>query len=436
MISSVNIKTIVLNRLCNSCGACVGVCVSGAIELQEDIAGHLYPVVNAGCISCGLCTKVCSGKNLSNSALKRLFDSNPFYGQALNTYVGKSIDSKLFNNSQSGGIASAIINEAISQKIIGGAVLVRMKQGNPPRPEIFIASTPEEIMSAQKSKYCPTPLFSIFQAIMKYEHKLALVGLPCHIHAFYNLSEVFKEFKDKIAFTIGLVCDRVMTYRAIDFFAAAAQIPATEPYSFDYRNKSISGYPGDICIKAQKKLKTLPAANRTLVKEFFTPLRCRICFDKMNVLSDITVCDPHGLEGIDRKNGETALIVRTKRGSEILSKISSAIDVKHCLYDDIVKGQLIDLKISQWRVYVKKFADCGFLLPHYLKRISDSISDRPVLSMCYKISFKLSLQLYRYDSLNKLLIDARRYTRKQSLYYKLTRPFSVLKAVIKNYLAR
>lgn len=45
---------------CCGCGACAQRCPVGAIEMQYDEEGCIYPVINAGrCIDCGKCEKVC-----------------------------------------------------------------------------------------------------------------------------------------------------------------------------------------------------------------------------------------------------------------------------------------------------------------------------------------------------------------------------------------
>lgn len=45
---------------CCGCTACSSICPQGAINMQEDSEGFLYPVVDKNkCINCGLCDKVC-----------------------------------------------------------------------------------------------------------------------------------------------------------------------------------------------------------------------------------------------------------------------------------------------------------------------------------------------------------------------------------------
>lgn len=45
---------------CCGCTACYAICPKGAISMQEDDEGFLYPVINEEvCLNCNQCVKVC-----------------------------------------------------------------------------------------------------------------------------------------------------------------------------------------------------------------------------------------------------------------------------------------------------------------------------------------------------------------------------------------
>lgn len=47
-------------KKCTGCAACKNICPVGAIQMQEDEEGFLFPVINENvCINCGLCKNSC-----------------------------------------------------------------------------------------------------------------------------------------------------------------------------------------------------------------------------------------------------------------------------------------------------------------------------------------------------------------------------------------
>lgn len=47
-------------RLCCGCGGCYSICPAGAIQMEPDTEGFLYPVIDKEkCILCHKCLKVC-----------------------------------------------------------------------------------------------------------------------------------------------------------------------------------------------------------------------------------------------------------------------------------------------------------------------------------------------------------------------------------------
>ncbi|MBM4401608.1 MAG: 4Fe-4S dicluster domain-containing protein, partial [Crenarchaeota archaeon] len=187
MIRQENISEIGALRLCNACGACKFVCPGRAITYEETIGGYLIPRVDeALCVECGLCTSVCPGAGLSPSVLDFL-PADPFTGKAMASYVGKAQNEEIFNNSQSGGIVSALLSFALEHKGMHGALTVAMVPGKPPRPMPKFAQSTEEIIQAQKSKYCPVPLLSILDQAEKSDAPVAVVGVPCQVHGLLNI---------------------------------------------------------------------------------------------------------------------------------------------------------------------------------------------------------------------------------------------------------
>ncbi len=432
-----NISTVASSRLCNTCGACFGVCPSEAIHYQETLGGYYLPVVDEeACIECGLCFEVCPGIHFGET-LKNSMPQDPFAGRALETYVGKATDKQLFENSQSGGIVSALLVHALEVGRITGAVTVSMQPGSPPRPVARIAKFASEIQQAQKSKYCPVPVLGFLREMKDHEGPVAVVGTSCQIHGLKNVLDKKPKLQNKIAFSLGLVCDRVLTYSALDYLLHKAKyINNPKPSILHFRDKTVSGYPGDVHVFSDNgNSVVMPAKTRMQVKDYFTPARCRLCFDKMNVFSDITVGDPHGLDSVDRKHGESILVARTNLGRDIVhsARDEGAINIRPTEYAQIMKGQGINKKKEQWKGYSLAWAESGRDLPGFYAQVGEHAGANTDKSK-YKKDLKYSLGLDDFASREELVKYVDKAVQKKQALQMLFLPLRLAKRAARKIL--
>ena len=165
------IDEVVKNDLCTGCGTCVAMCPFNAIELHRNNDGSYKPLVeNERCKLCGTCFRVCPGAGIDSEVLNKfVFSQNAtdeLLGNSLGFYLGRSMDKNILKAAASGGLISSLLEFALEENIIDGALLVRMSSHNPFEPEIFIARTREDILSAAQSKYVPVPLNSKLKEII------------------------------------------------------------------------------------------------------------------------------------------------------------------------------------------------------------------------------------------------------------------------------
>jgi coenzyme F420 hydrogenase subunit beta len=410
-------------RLCCSCGACAWACPRKAISYIETVGGYLLPSVNScECLHCGVCRSICPGLGLVPTVGSRL-PKDPFEGTALQTYVGKATNKDLYSNSQSGGIASALLTSALETGEIAGAITTVMAAGKPPRATARLAKSIDEIKMAQKSKYCPVPLLSILGEIENLKGRVAFVGVACQMHGLLNLLERFSKLQEKISFTLGLVCDRVMTYAAVDYLLKRAGASESEEMVLHFRDKACGGYPGNVnAVSLNGCSVSVPSRSRIEMKDFFTPVRCRLCFDKMNVFADAVVGDPHGITEVDRVAGESVAIIRTERGRELFNKAIQRgdLNVRDVTYHDVLEGQAIRHKRAEWRNYAAAWIEMGYPLPNFSERLRHR-PDRSRPNGRYKRVFLHALSLDQYPSRRALVTDAERH-----LFFRRLRGIAVL----------
>lgn len=432
MTEKQNVSQVVNQKLCNSCGACFAVCKAKAIEFKETVGGYYFPSIdNKVCADCGLCLSVCPGINLAKGLMERMPD-DPFAGEALKTFVGKATDKKIYENSQSGGIISALLVHFLEIGLADVAVTVHMNWGNPPRPRAILAKSINEIIMAQKSKYCPVPILSILRDVFISEQKIIFVGTPCQVHGLLNIMENIPKLRTQIVLIIGLICDRVMTYAALDFLIYRARLSNNNDKKLlQFRDKSCGGYPGNVHIQTiNGKSIILPCKLRMMIKDLFTPARCRICFDKMNIFSDITVGDSWGISNVDSIKGESIAVIRTSKGLSVFLQAleSNEILARELSYENILAGQNIEMKRKEWHGFVGAWMKLGYHLPDYYQRVQRETKNYEAGLYLDKIKYSLSLdehptreELFRFSN-NQLF--------KQNLRRLYLWPFSYSKRFI------
>lgn len=367
-----NIKIVVEQHLCNSCGACVAVCPEDAVEFKETITGNLVPYVRSDiCSDCGLCLKVCPGLRFCGTLLKKTVQDS-FEGRALKAFLGIAGEKEIYNNAQSGGVVSAIALFLLKTSSVKGIVVASMEKGLPPRPVVKIATNEREIIASQKSKYCPVPLLSFLKKMHNEKQPIAIVGLPCHIHGLYNILDYYPHFRNAVKYKIGLICGGVMGYSAMDYLCATTRTLPDSEWLLIYRDKLAGGYPGNIRIIDAVNSYTINKRHRMAVKEFFTPARCRICFDKMNIFSDITVGDPWGIEAGVHKNGSSVCVARNALGLDLIkrAKADKSIVLEEISYKSVLAGQKIDRKKEEWQGYVEAWFSKCRELPNYCSALN------------------------------------------------------------------
>ncbi|MFW6115788.1 MAG: Coenzyme F420 hydrogenase/dehydrogenase, beta subunit C-terminal domain [Chloroflexota bacterium] len=396
--------------LCHSCGACQAVCPVDAICFRETVGGHFYPVIDEClCTQCGLCLKVCAGMS-ANTALARVLPPDPFSGSCLESWVGRSTDANVYRGGQSGGVVSQLLIDLLNSGEVDGCAVVKMVPGNPPRPTAFLARNKQEILEAQKSKYCPVPVLGVLREIERTNDRIAMVGLACHFHGLSLIEDAGVDLASEVKLKIGLVCDRTLTLAAVDHLVEEASHRGKSA-QLVFRDKPRTGYPGDVTVQdGSGNVSVLPNSERMAIKDAFTPARCRLCFDKMNVLADVTVGDPWGVEGADKQDGESVVIARTEAG---LSALAVGLSTGHLSlrpidHSEILRGQDIGGKSADWRAYCEAWREMGQKVPSFY----DSIGPHAPLSARspreYRRKLRMALQLDRCRSREAVLEHARK----------------------------
>ncbi len=342
---------------CCACGACYSICPHNAIEIKTTNIGRKYADINDNCINCGLCGKVCP--ILNKVSQNRFVDK--YVGDIKNYYVGKSLDKRIFENAQSGGMCTLVLKYLFDHDMIDAAVVTCMVEGATPIVSGRVITSAEQLYDSQKSCYTMVDVLSVLKDTNSFK-SVAVVGLPCQMHAIDLICKVNKRYNN-IKYKLGLVCDRTLCSLIQDVMLRLSNVD-NEQVKIQWRNKngsfkdqifSYQNAPITISSKGQI-LATVGRENRLGLKEFFTPPSCRQCTDKLAVYADLVFGDPWGVLGIDSIKGESLVISRTDIGEKLVRDCvdDQYAELRVVSGKEVLRGQDIEQKRRRSEAESKK----------------------------------------------------------------------------------
>lgn len=332
-----SVRLVTDKLLCTSCGACAGACPQRAILMRLNPYGIYQPDIDATrCNNCGLCLQICPGLGFDYLAYnKRIFDrlpENAALGNYRNCYSGRASELEVLKATQSGGFVSTLLNFALATGSCDGAVVTRWQQERPFEPEVLIAKTAAEVITAAGSKYNPVPVAAVLKDILEQDGTVIFVGLPCQIQALRKAETIIPQLKKKICLYIGLHCLKVFNYHYHAQILFKLKLKRAEVSYFRFRDKAWRGWPCDMRLIAKNgTVYDLPGPfSRLWARSYFSSWRCHLCFDKLNEFSDISCGDcriprQYGQESMKNAQykdlGLSDVIVRTERGAAIFDQL-------------------------------------------------------------------------------------------------------------------
>ncbi len=321
-------KKVIKKGLCTCCGTCVGVCPTGAIQFDFDIE---EPVLKGSCNHCGTCYATCPGEDIPLLELEREFfgearaQTNELLGISKTFLKGFAKDPEVRKVGASGGLTTSLLIQALDRKMIDGAIVTKMSPQKPWRAMPGLARTREELIEASKSKYTICPNNMALRDSYEIE-RLAIVGLPCHIHGIRKLqsNKDLSKLAEKIVLVLGIFCGSNRSYEATEHIIREySDIDFGEIERFEYRGGRDSQ---DVKIYARNKREiTITAAERRTIFQAMAKDRCRVCCDWTAELADLSLGDIFDPQRSMRKIPDwNSVIVRTEKGRQIIEEAEKA----------------------------------------------------------------------------------------------------------------
>jgi coenzyme F420 hydrogenase subunit beta len=315
---------IVDRGLCTACGTCAAVCPKNCIvfEGEEPSPGDLLKTKAVeNCNRCGMCYACCPGERVEMAELEQKFlgtskvENKELLGVYQDRHVTMASDEAIRIGGASGGTAAALQIYALEENIIDGVLGVGYRKDKPWVPVAVFSKTREEILSTQGSKYTHCSLNDALKELAEKKLRLAVVGLPCHIHGLRKIQAYMSgsSLAKSIVFTIGLFCaENRFTRGAEHIITRRLGVPLENVSRISYRE---GAYPGAFTVwDKQGNTYKIPYPDQLTFIWMHTRPRCRICYDYSAELSDISLGETQHL---DKKMAHNAALVRTELGKKI-----------------------------------------------------------------------------------------------------------------------
>lgn len=364
------IKSVVDGMLCAECGTCAGVCPRGAIRMTESRGGQCLPVIDESvCTDCGLCDRVCPQINVSESLAGWLAD--PCVGPVRDAFLCQAADPQARAAGQTAGCVRSLLAWLIESKTVDAAVCVVDEPASPLRPRAVLTRDPAVALASSRSKYCPVPVNSLLSELRKFDGRVAWLGLGCHLQGLELCLQAEPNLRKKVAIRLGLFCAGIMSYRACDFLVRRAALSAGHIRRLDYKDKSLGGWPGDVAVESSDgRVVRVSKSDRLRIRDWFTPLHCHLCVDKLNVLSDVCFGDPWSVKA--GKSVPAAVLTRTDAGGEAIRLAGQAgrLEVVACTAEQkemMLAGQRVDRRVRQAQVCASELLRTARPVPVFLR---------------------------------------------------------------------
>lgn len=327
-----SIFNVIQNDLCVGCGACLYRNQESELKMGWNREGFLIPTSeNKQYLVSNDLIKVCPfnpfpDKDVrTEDELAKIFlndtpNIHPKVGKYYNTYVGYSEQFRL--TSSSGGIATYILSELFDKNIIDAVITVGEGEGNHYKYKLI--KNKEELLSTSKTKYYPVTMADTLNELERFNGKVAIVGIGCFIKAIRLLQYYNPELKEKIVFTIGIICGGLKSKFFAEYLAAKAGINNNEFIKPQFRIKDYESTAGDYsfgCIDKsinQQKTIKMRAVGDMWGTGLFKANACDFCDDVTTELADISLGDawlpPYNKDG----KGTNVIVTRSTIADKLI----------------------------------------------------------------------------------------------------------------------
>lgn len=351
-------KTVIDNGYCIGCGAC-SFASNGKLEIKKNDLGQLEAVIS----------------NIeSNDTNYNVLNICPFYNNDYNEdAIGKELYSKLDNiqhdkyigynlinyagfvkqgdyrkKGSSGGFGTWIASKLLEEGLVDKIIHVKTSNSEDLLFEYQLSSNLEETQEGSKSRYYPIEMSKVLDYVVNNDYNYLFVGVPCFVKAVRQLQKRYPVLKERIKFTLGLVCGHLKS----DFFAKSMawelgihpdnlskidfRVKNTEKLANNY-NIKVSGIVDDEKVDVESPTKELFVSNWG--HGFFKYKACDYCDDVLAETADVTIGDAWLPEYSRDSLGTNVITIRNETINKVFNKYKDEINIDIITSEQVYQSQ-------------------------------------------------------------------------------------------------
>jgi len=314
-------------------------------------------------------------------------------GCHVGAYAGYVAENAYRERGSSGGMGAWLLAALLERGLIDAAIHVQARprtQGDPLLFDYRIVHSVEAIRDGAKSRYYPIQMADVLREVRRRPGRYALVGLPCFLKAFHLVAQHDPVLRDRIRYTVGLVCGHLKSARFADMFAWQCGIAPGCLLAIDFRKKlpgrsareygmEFEGFiDGEIVRLAQPRDAFYGFAWGWCLFKYNA---CDFCDDVLAETADATVGDAWLPRYIADEEGTNVLVTRTPEMQALVleAQAQGRLVLDPVTPDEVAQSQEAGLRHRReglaYRLYLKEQA--GQLCPP--KRVApraDHLDDR------------------------------------------------------------
>ena len=265
-----NIREIIDNNLCVSCGACVQTCGEKNLKIVFNKKKGMYEpkALNSHIYDECDCLDICPSFFVDYNELSaERFGKRPDspVGIVDKIFLAQNKNKEINLKASSGGVIKAVLTHLFQKGEIDAVISVRHKEKLAYEPTLI--TNVNEVSKLPGSIYHNIDFSKTYDLLREAKGKIAIVATPCQLDGlFLYLRKYEKNLSEKIKFTIGLMCGWTYSHHSLKAICEYKNINFEKIKNVSYRG---NGPVGKLTIETEEAfVPKVVGLNSTLIVLF------------------------------------------------------------------------------------------------------------------------------------------------------------------------